>query len=93
MGYLLDADVAVTRLYVLVFIEHRTRRLHVGGVPPTRPARGPQQARNLALDLGERFGAFRFLIRARGSNFAESYDAVFQAAAPPSCARPCRRPG
>ena len=72
--------VVLTRLYVLVFIEHGTRRMHLGGI--TAHPTGDwtvQQARNLALDLGERFGDFQFLIRDRGSNFTASFDAVFQA--------------
>jgi hypothetical protein len=73
--------VLLKRLYVLVFIEHGTRRLHPGGVTahPTG-AWTVQQARNLALTPGEQFEGFRFLIRDRGSNFTASSDAVFQAA-------------
>jgi putative transposase len=63
-----------------VFIEHGTRRIHLGGV--TAHPTGDwtvQQARNLALTLDERFEAIRFLTRGRGSNFTASFDAVFQA--------------
>ena len=78
----LHADtVLLKRLYVLVFIEHGTRRMHLGGV--TEHPTGEwtvQQARNLALALGERFGDIRFLLRDRGSNFTAPFDAVFQAA-------------
>src|SRR6266699_1451980 len=73
--------VLLKRLYVLVFIEHGTRRMHLGGVTanPTRKWT-VQQARNLALTPGQRFEDIRFLIRDRGSNFTASFDAVFQAA-------------
>ena len=73
--------VPLTSLYVLVFIEHRTRRMHLGGI--TAHPTGDwtvQQARNLALVLGDRVRLFRFLIRDGGPNSTASFDAVFQAA-------------
>jgi putative transposase len=74
-------SVLLKRLHVLVFIEHGTRRMHLGGV--TEHPTGEwtvQQARNLALTLRRRFEDIRFLIRDRGPNFTASFDAVFQAA-------------
>jgi len=73
--------VLLKRMYVLVFIEHGSRRMHLGGV--TAHPTGDwtvQQARNLAITLGKRFENIKFLVRDRGSNFTASFDAVFQAA-------------
>ena len=66
------------RLYVLVFIEHSTRRMHLGGITSNPTGEWTaQQARNLALTLGERFEDIKFLLRDHGSNFTPSFDAVF----------------
>ena len=73
--------VLLKRLYVLVFIEHGTRRMHLGGVTANPTGEWTvQQARNLAISLGERFEDIKFLLRDCGSNFTAWFNAVFQAA-------------
>jgi putative transposase len=78
--FLVIETVLLQRLYVLVFTEHRSRRLHVAGVTahPTG-ARAAQQARNLAMDLGDRLGALRFLIHDRDPVFTTAFGDVFKA--------------
>jgi putative transposase len=53
--------VLLKRLYVLVFIEHGTRRMHLGGVTAHPTGEWTvQQARNLALTLDKRFEDIKF---------------------------------
>ena len=65
------------RLYVLVFIELDTRRVHLATVTAHPDgAWVAQQARNLLLVLGER--RVRFVLRDRDAKFSRAFDDVFR---------------
>jgi transposase InsO family protein len=67
------------RVYVLFFIELGSRQVHLAGV--TDHPTGlwvAQQARNLVVSLGERAGAWRFLIRDRDAKFTRAFDDVWR---------------
>ena len=67
VGFLHVDTVLLRRLYALIFTEHGTRRMYLGGVTSHPTGEWTvQQARNLALTLDEQFDAIRFLIHDRG---------------------------
>ncbi len=80
-------------LYVLLFIELGSRRIHLSGstVHPDSPL-VTQQARNLALNLDDRSTAIRFLIHDRDTKFSRSFDEVVRSEGARVILTPIRAP-
>jgi putative transposase len=89
-----DCAVTLRRVYVFFVLEVATRYVHILGTT-TNPD-GPwttQQARNLLMDLDDRVGSFRFLVRDWAGQFTTSFDTALADAGievvkiPPQCPR------
>jgi len=85
--------VFLRRLYALVFVEHRSRVVHLAGI--TAHPTGEwvtQQARNLVGALRESAPHLRFLIPDRDTKFTASFDEVFRSEGVRIIRTPARAP-
>ena len=80
-------------LYVLVFIELQSRRVHLSTTTAHPDSSWvTQQARNLTMDLEDRSPAVRFLIHDRDAKFSGSFDKVFRSGGTDVILTPIRAP-
>jgi hypothetical protein len=72
--------ILLRRIYVLIAVEHGSRRAYLLGVSahPTR-AWTTQAARNLLMDIADHATTLKFVLRDRDSRFSRAFDAVFAA--------------
>jgi putative transposase len=85
--------ICLQRLYVLFYIELRSRRVHLAGCTPNPDgAWVSQQARQLVWALPDRATPVRFLIRDRDSKFTRDFDAVFRSEGVEIIRTPIRSP-
>ncbi|MFD2768307.1 integrase core domain-containing protein [Micromonospora eburnea] len=88
-----DCAVTLRRLYVFFVMEVGSRYVHVLGVTANPDGAWTlQQARNLLMELGERAGRFRYLIRDRAGQFTAAFDAVLADEGITACKIPPRSP-
>jgi hypothetical protein len=67
--------VLLRRLYVLFFIEHGTRRVHLAGITAYPTGEWvAQQARNLLMTIHNHADGLKFLIRDRDAKFTTAFD-------------------
>jgi len=85
--------ISLQRLYVLVFIELDSRRVHLAGctAQPTG-ASVTQQARQFTWTLQEQPSRFRYLSRDRDAKFTPTFDAVFSSEGIETLKTPVRAP-